>query len=170
MQKDAPYSEAIKLKYPEQVVIAIARDAQGKCNPITLGWTMITSHEPPMMVISIGRTRYSLEAVRRSGEFVLVFPSEHQQDEAMLFGTKSGRTMDKLAVSGAKTSPAANIDGVILDDAVANFECRVVSELETGDHVLFVGEVVACHVNTKPLNRLYTCAPGHVLGGLPRKT
>ena len=170
MQKETSYSEAITLKYPEQVVVAIARDAKGKCNPITLGWTMITSHEPPMIAISIGLTRYSLEAVRRSKEFVIAFPSEHQEDETMLFGTKSGRNMDKLAVAGAKTSPARKIDCVILDDAVANFECRLVAEVETGDHVLFVGEVVACHASAKPLNRLYTCGAGYKMGGLPRKS
>ena len=34
MQKEVPYTEAINLKYPEQVVIAIAKDKNGKCNPI----------------------------------------------------------------------------------------------------------------------------------------
>ncbi|MGB2821851.1 MAG: hypothetical protein WBF17_12780, partial [Phycisphaerae bacterium] len=59
MQKQVPYGEAIQLKYPEQVVIAIGKDASGKCNPITLGWTMVTSGSPPMMAISIGLPRYS---------------------------------------------------------------------------------------------------------------
>ena len=43
MQKQVEYSDAIKTKYPEQVVIAIAKDAAGKANPVTLGWTMIVS-------------------------------------------------------------------------------------------------------------------------------
>jgi flavin reductase (DIM6/NTAB) family NADH-FMN oxidoreductase RutF len=55
-----------------------------------------------------------------------------------------------------------------LSDAVANFECRLVGEMETGDHFIFVGEVVRCHVNEDTLDRLYTVGPGHVLGGLPR--
>ena len=38
MQKQMDYAEAIGAKYPEQIVIGIARDAAGKCNPITLGW------------------------------------------------------------------------------------------------------------------------------------
>jgi flavin reductase (DIM6/NTAB) family NADH-FMN oxidoreductase RutF len=37
MQKETEYSDAIKTKYPEQVVIAIAKDKNGKANPITLG-------------------------------------------------------------------------------------------------------------------------------------
>ena len=53
MQVEARYEDAIKRKYPEHIAIAIAKDPQGKYNPITLGWTMITSHQPPMMAISV---------------------------------------------------------------------------------------------------------------------
>lgn len=157
MQTPTTYDEAIKRKYPEQVAIAIAKDPQGKYNPITLGWTMLTSHEPPMMAISIGRTRYSLDVIRHAREFVIAFPSAAMASQALQYGTKSGRDMDKLAAAGAKTQPAAAIDGVLLSEAVANFECRVVSEMETGDHVLFVGQVVASHTNDDPsVRRLYS--------------
>ena len=67
MQIQTPYEDAIRRKYPEQVVIAAVKDARGKYNPITLGWTMITSHESPMMAISVGRTRYSLEEITAGG-------------------------------------------------------------------------------------------------------
>ena len=168
MQKQVSYSQAIVTKYPEQVVIAIAHDANGKYNPITLGWTMIVSGQPPMMAIAVGKTRYSLEAIRQANEFVIAFPSEHQHDEAMLFGTKSGRDTDKLAEANTATSKASMIDCVLMDDAVANFECKLVSEVETGDHITFVGQIVCSHVNDKPLNRLYTVDTGHKMHGLPR--
>jgi len=168
MQKSVPFSEAKVLKYPEQVAIAIARNGRDKYNPITLGWAMQASHEPPMWAISVGLTRYSLEVIRQAGEFVLAFPSEHQENETMLFGTHSGRSVDKLAEAGTRTRRAARINCVLMEDAVANFECRVAGELESGDHVIFVGEVLASYVNEAPMNRLYTVAPGHKLAGLPR--
>ncbi len=156
MQVETTYNKAVARKYPEQVVIAIAKDEQGKFNPITLGWTMITSGQPPMMAISVAHTRHSLGAIRGSCEFVISFPSAAMASDVLFFGTKSGRDMDKLAVRGTKTQPASAIDGVLLCDAVANFECRLESELETGDHVLFVGRVVAAHVNEDPaVQRLY---------------
>jgi flavin reductase (DIM6/NTAB) family NADH-FMN oxidoreductase RutF len=169
VQKSVDHAAAIRTKYPEQVVIAIAKDVKGKPNPITLGWTMITSGSPPMMAISIGETRYSLEALRHSGEFVVAFPSEDAAEEAMFYGTKSGRDIDKLKEFGAKTQPASKIDGVLLADAVANFECVVRHEIHTGDHFLFVGEVVAAHVNTETKGRLYTLASGYRMGGVSVK-
>ncbi len=168
MQVPVAYEQAMARKYPEQVAIAIARDAQGKYNPITLGWTMITSHEPPLMAISIGHTRYSLEVIRHAREFVVSFPTSAMASEALLYGTKSGRDLDKLAASGAKTQSAGVIDGVLLTDAVANFECKLVSELETGDHVLFVGQVVAAHMNEdRTAGRLYSLGDDRLGGVTP---
>jgi len=168
MQKRVSYSEAIPLKYPEQVVVAIARDANGRCNPITLGWTMITSGSPPMMAISIGLPRYSHEVFKQAEEFVIAMPSAQQEEETLFYGTKSGRDMDKLAEFGADLQPAEKIDCVLLAGAVANFECRKVGELLTGDHTIFVGEVVCSHVNETQLDRLYTVGAGYKMGGLAR--
>ncbi|KPJ52716.1 MAG: hypothetical protein AMS16_05985 [Planctomycetes bacterium DG_58] len=169
MQRKGNYSEAILTKYPEQVVIAMAKDASGKPNPITLGWTMITSGTPPMMAISVGRTRHSLEAIRGAGEFVIAFPSEDMADEALFYGTKSGRDMDKLKEFGAETVPAEKIDCVLLANAVANFECVLRAELTTGDHVIFAGEIVASHVNAQGKRRLYTLGSGYKMGGVSAK-
>ena len=60
MQKQVEYSDAIKTKYPEQLVIAIAKDRQGKANPVTLGWTMYASGNPPMMAIAVERASASV--------------------------------------------------------------------------------------------------------------
>lgn len=166
MQEQVSYEEAIVRKYPEPVVIAIGRDKSGKPNPITLGWSMVTSGEPAMMAISIGKTRYTLEAVRHSKEFVISFPSEDMAEETLFYGSHSGRDMDKLKEYGAKILPVAKVDSVLLADATANFECKLVSEMETGDHVIFVGEIVASHVNKQPRGRLYTRGPNYQLGGV----
>jgi flavin reductase (DIM6/NTAB) family NADH-FMN oxidoreductase RutF len=161
MQTETSYESAIKRKYPEQIVLAIAKDSQGKQNPITLGWTMITSGQPPMMAVSVGQTRHSLAAIRHAGEFVVVFPSASMEADVRFFGTQSGRDLDKLAACGTRTQPATRIDSVLLADAVANFECVLASELTTGDHVIFVGRVVASHVHGDPsVKRLYNLGGG----------
>jgi len=164
MQKQVEYSDAVKTKYPEQVVIAIAKDRSGKANPITLGWTMIVSGTPPMMAISVAKTHYSIEAITHSRSFTIAFPSSEMADAALFFGSKSGRDIDKFAEFDCKTEPAKAIDSVLLADAVANFECTLESQVPAGDHIIFVGEVVSSHINTEPKKRLYTVGPGHKLG------
>lgn len=157
MQVETTYENALARKYPEPIAIAVVLDPQGKPNPITLGWVMNTSQDPPQVAISIGRTRHSLEALRRAREFVLSFPSAAMAADARFFGSRSGRDLDKLAARGTRTQAARVVNSVLLADAVANFECRVVAELETGDHVLFVGQVVAAHAHRDPaVRRIYS--------------
>ena len=166
MQKQAEFPEAIKTKYPEQVVIAVARDKAGRANPITLGWTMLVSGKPPMMAIAVASTHYSIETIRHSKCFCLAFPSSDMADAALFFGSKSGRDIDKFAEFDCKTEVAKAIDSVLLSDAVANFECTLESETIAGDHIIFVGKVVCSHINTEPKKRLYTVGPGHKLGSV----
>jgi flavin reductase (DIM6/NTAB) family NADH-FMN oxidoreductase RutF len=164
MQKKTNFEKAIKTRYPEQVVIAIAKDKFDKANPVTLGWTMLASGEPPMMVIAVYKGHYSIKTIRHSKCFTICYPSAKMADAALFFGSHSGRVTDKFAEFPCKTTPAKRIDSVLLDDAVANFECRLVSETKAGDHIIFVGRIVVSHINTKPKKRLYTIAPGHKLG------
>lgn len=165
MQVKKDYTQVITRKYPEGVAIAIAKDAAGKYNPITLGWTMITSHKPPMMAIAVSLTHYSRKVIEEAGEFVLSFPSGAMAEAALFYGTNSGRDIDKMKEFPVATQPATEVDALLLSDAVANFECKLVSQMETGDHMLFAGRVVAAHMNEDDeVRRLYTWAPGYKMG------
>ncbi|MBN1803640.1 MAG: flavin reductase family protein [Sedimentisphaerales bacterium] len=164
MQKKAEYSEAIRTKYPEQVVIAIAKDKTGRANPVTLGWTMIVSGNPPMMAIAVAKKHYSIETITHSRCFTISFPSDQMGEAALFFGSESGLNIDKFARFDCKTEPAQEIDSVLLSDAVANFECILESQIPAGDHIIFVGRIVASHVNTEAKKRLYTVGSGHKLG------
>lgn len=65
-----------------------------------------------------------------------------------------------------KIRPAKFIKPPLIEDAVANFECKVVSQLDTGDHTIFVGEVVAAYVGDEKKRRLYTLDKYRNFGGL----
>ncbi len=166
MQKQTEYSDAVRTKYPEQVVIAIAKDKAGRANPVTLGWTMIVSGSPPMMAIAVAKTHYSIEAITHSKSFTIAFPSSDMADAALFFGSKSGRDTDKFAEFDCKTEHAKSIDSLLLSDAVANFECTLESQMPAGDHIIFVATIVSSHINTEPKKRLYTTGPGHKLGSV----
>jgi len=164
MQKQVEYLEAVRTKYPEQVVIAIAKDKNGKANPVTLGWTMFASGSPLMMAIAVAAGHYTVKAIEHSKCFTIAYPSAEMAEAALFFGSHSGRDTDKFAACDCRTEPARQIDSVLLSDAVANFECVEESRLAAGDHIIYLGRVVTAHVNTEPKKRLYTVAPGHKMG------
>ncbi len=166
MQKQVEYTEAIKSKYPEQIVIAIAKGKNGIANPITLGWTMIASGKPPMMAIAVANSHYSIEAIEHSKCFTIAYPSSEMAESALFFGSRSGRDTDKFAEFDCQTTPAKEIDSLLLAEAVANFECTLESQAPAGDHTIFIGRIVASHINTESKKRLYSLSPGHKLGAV----
>lgn len=165
MQTEVPFSEALESRFPEQVAIIIARDSTGKYNPMTAGWLMPASLEPPMFAVSVAKSRHTAGAIQSAKCFTIAFPSEIQADMAKLFGTASGRDMDKLQAAGTRTEKARHIDSLLLADAVANFECELAAAHETGDHVVFIGRVVASYLTGSPATRLYTLLRTQHMGG-----
>lgn len=164
-QKPVSYKEAIVKKYPEQVIVTIAKDKNGKANPVTMGWTMITSGRPPMMAVSMSSGHYTVGCVRHSRCFTIAFPSAEMAEAVLFFGRNSGWNTDKFKEYGVcRNEPAKEIDSVLLTDAVANFECELAEEFVTGDHIIFVGRIVASHINTAPKRRLYIIGKGAKLG------
>jgi len=155
MQEQVPLSKAWERKYPELIVMVTTISAEGRPNIITLGWAMPTSGDPPMCAISIGIGRYSHDLLQQVPEFVLAFPAE-DMEEAMLFcGSQSGRRVDKFKETGLTALPATRVRPPLIGEAVTNLECEVVATLLTGDHTIFVGEIVAAHHSERQVRRLY---------------
>ena len=164
MQKQSSITEAWGRKYPEQVVLAITKSRDGRINLMAIGWVCIVSDEPPMFLLGIDDPAYTLELIRESGEFVIAYPSQSMAKETLYFGTTHGHDIDKGKISGLKFEPASTVDVPLLSDAVANFECKLVTEYRPGNCPLVVGEVVASSVNSDDtVRRLVNCGKGYKL-------
>lgn len=145
--REVPVEEAWRRKYPERTVLAVSVDRGGKPNIITLGWNMPTSGRPPMVAISVGNTRYSYKLIKETGEFVLAFPSEGMEEAVIFCGTYSGREVDKFKATGLTPVKAKYVKPPLIAEATVNMECRVASSLKTGDHTIFVGEILTAYVS-----------------------
>lgn len=147
--KEVNINIAFSKKYPERVVLVTCCDKFLKPNAITLGWCMQTSFQPPLIAISIGLTRYSYKLIAETKEFVVCFPSENMTKEVLYCGTHSGRDVNKFEKTKLKTKSAKLIKPPLLQDCVINLECKLVQELKTGDHAIFVGEILTSYVSEK---------------------
>ena len=156
--KETSFEEAVGKKYPEWVAMIITVDANGRPNCMTAGWSMIASGVPPLLAVSVGHTRYTHELIRQAGEFVIAFPAAELEDAVLFCGSRSGRDIDKFAEYRLKALPAARVSVPLLGGCVANFECRLKSEMEAGDHTIFLGEVLASHVDDEAGPRILNFA------------
>ena len=147
-------SEAIARKYPEWIVLVVARDAAGKPNLMPAGWGMICSGSPLMVSVSIGHGRYTHRCIEETKEFVFAWAGEGQAELVAYAGSHTGADVSKFEAFDIPTAPAAVVDAPLLAEAAANLECRLHGTLSTGDHTVFVGEVVAAHLPDGPIAKL----------------
>ncbi|MGI5818598.1 MAG: flavin reductase family protein [Armatimonadota bacterium] len=145
---------AIDRKYPEWVILVVARDADGKPNLMPAGWGMVCSGEPRLVCVSVGLTRYTHRCIEDTGEFVFAWAGEGQAELVRYSGSRSGADCDKFAEYDIPTADPAVISVPLLAEAAANLECTLHSALRTGDHTIFVGEVVAAHAPEEPVATL----------------
>jgi len=65
-------------------------------------------------------------------------------------GIHSGRDVDKFKQMNSTPLQASVIAAPLGKEAVCNLECRLVDQLDTGDHTIFVGQIIAAHLNDNP--------------------
>jgi flavin reductase (DIM6/NTAB) family NADH-FMN oxidoreductase RutF len=139
----------LHIHQPAKVGLVITETQDGRFNLITIEWFMRTSIEPPMIAVSIGQTRFTYVCLQHSKYFNLCIPSEAQREETMFCGTVSGMGVDKLKEIGEEWFPGKLNKLPILKNAAANFECEIVTQVRSGDHTIFVGEVKHSWVDTE---------------------
>ena len=130
-----------KIHLPAKVALVVTQKPAGGYNLITIEWFMRTSLQPPMFAISIGKTRYSHECLEANRYFNLIFPSLKMKPLLTFCGSNSGRDMDKFAENNVEFISGKLHKLPVLKDAVACFECEVVSQILSGDHTIYIGKV-----------------------------
>lgn len=119
------------------VTIVTTRDAAGHDVGLTANSFSSVSLEPPMVLWSLSRGSLSLPAFQSAEYFAVHVLAASQQELSALFATRGA---DKFA--GLRIGRGAG-DAPLLDDCAARFQCRTTYCYEGGDHMIFVGEVLA---------------------------
>lgn len=154
--KEISWNEALELASPYPYTLVTTVSKKGNPNIIGLSWWTITSWAPQLIAISIGHSRYSHECIEYCREFVLCFPSEEQKEAAWRCGNISGRKTDKFKETGLTPLPAKHVKPPLIDGVTVAYECKVIDKIETGDHALYIGEVVAIHGLPQKVKHLFS--------------
>ena len=134
--------------YPTPAALITSVDEQGNPNIITLGEVFNISVRRPVIVgIAIRKATYSHELIAQTREYVINLPPTSLQKEVWFCGSVSGRNVDKFKETGLTPLPAAKVKPPLIAECPINIECEVTDIQVIGDHDMFLGEVVAQHVN-----------------------
>ena len=112
--------------------------AGGEKDIVTAAWCGTVNSEPPMLSVSLRKSRYSHKLISESGKVCINLVSTALVRAADWCGVRSGREVDKFAELGltAVDSPVLNVP--MIGEAPVNIECRVDRVLELGSHDMFL--------------------------------
>lgn len=131
--------------YPAPVILVTC--GIEKPNIITLAWVGTVSSDPPTVGVGVRPERYSHSLMQETGEFVINIPGENLLEATDQCGQVSGRDVDKFAAFGFTAEPASVLKTPLIAECHVSMECKVVDTIPLGAHDLFLGEVVAVHVD-----------------------
>ena len=108
------------------------------------------SLDPPLVLICVGSTSQGCEVIQEIGAFAVNVLSAAQEPLSRFFASKD-RPRGRDAFRDARTEAITGCP--LLDGAVAQLDCRLHAAHEAGDHMIFIGEVVAINLDpeAKPL-------------------
>jgi flavin reductase (DIM6/NTAB) family NADH-FMN oxidoreductase RutF/rubredoxin len=113
--------------------------------------------EPARFASCCNKNNYTAQFIRKTGAFsVSVLQKDTSPELFGRFGYKSGRDINKL--KGMQLRYGETGVPIVVDDAIAFLECRVVQTVDVGTHWLFIGELVQSEVlndSLEPLTYLY---------------
>lgn len=138
-----------RLLHPRQVVLVTCADERGKPNLLPVAWSTPLSFDPPLVGVSIGKNRYSHGLISRTKEFAISVPPSSLLEKVKGCGKLSGKECDKFGEVGLTPQPSRRLRAPVVREGIAHLECRVVKEVEVGDHTLFVGEVVEAYADER---------------------
>lgn len=163
-------SDVIKIR-PEEITgsvfdrvgrqwMLVTTEAAGRVNAMTASWGGFgVLWNRPVAFVFVRPQRYTYELIENSGLFTLSFLPEKLKDAHKIFGSKSGRDMDKFAVTGL---PVRTLEGAPAVDGAELVVCckKLYSQFLNGEsfvgpeipadvypagdfHKLYVGEIAA---------------------------
>ena len=140
-------SSSYKLLHPMHTVLVSCVGKRGRPNIITLAWAMPTSINPQLVAVSIRPERHSFALIEETKEFVVNIPTMDILKKTLFCGRKSGRDYDKFKETSLTPLPAKKVKPPIIKECVAHLECKLHNQFATGDHTIFIGEIVEAYVD-----------------------
>jgi len=138
---------AFKLLHPMHTVLVSCIGKTAQPNIITLAWAMPTSINPPLVAVSIAPERHSHALIEETKEFVVNIPTIRILKETLFCGRKSGKNCDKFKETGLTPLPSRKVKPPIVKECIAHLECKLHSQFTTGDHSIFIGEIVEAYAD-----------------------
>jgi len=148
---DLPWGDEKTRKFITNVGLVTSTGSFGD-NVMAAEWTHHISYKPGLIAICLMKHEATLDNIRETKEFGVSLCSTDQAVMSSVSGGNTGKETNKinaLKELGFGFYPGKEIKSLMVKDAALNVECKLVKEIELGDHIMMIGEVIAASITDK---------------------
>ena len=123
-------------RFASGITVITTVDADGRDVGMTASAFSSVSLQPPLVQVCVDHTASMFDALLHAERFgVSVLADEQEALSRRFAAVESSHRFEGIGYTRGDSGV------VLLDDALAQLECRIASRTEAGDHVIFIGEV-----------------------------
>jgi flavin reductase (DIM6/NTAB) family NADH-FMN oxidoreductase RutF len=139
MAIDKDFFRQVMGQFTTGVTVVTTRSHEGLAGLTVNSFTSV-SLDPPLVLICVDLNSTVLPFIRASGNFAVNILTSEQEYLSRCFATTSADRFEHFCHASYHI---ASTGSPILDGTLAFIDSRIVAEYPGGDHVIFVGHVVA---------------------------
>ena len=136
-------------------LLLASRSADGKLNPMTIGWAVFGNiWGRSMMVVLVRPSRFTYQCLETARDYTVNVMPADMADVADYCGTTSGRSLDKMVEKRLTERPSQHIASGGIAEANIIFECRVVHKNDV-EQPAFTGDIISHYYPEDDFHRVY---------------
>lgn len=135
--------------YPTGVTIVTTSDTEGNHCGLTVNSFASVSIDPLMVLWCLDKRSSSLKTFSNSSKFAVHILSQDQEELCWAFAGKDSERFSKANWCLSKDNLP------ILSGSLGVMECKMIHQIEAGDHYVFIGEIINLDVNKDKEPMLY---------------
>jgi flavin reductase (DIM6/NTAB) family NADH-FMN oxidoreductase RutF len=141
MTPDPPHSPIVPVlgRIPSGIFILTARRGEEETGMLA-SWVMQAGFKPPSVTVAVGRERYLCSWLTEGAPFALCQVAEHQMSLLKHFGR--GFPPGEPAFAGLELDRDLHGTPILRQGTVGHLSCLIRGHADSGDHRIFVAEVV----------------------------
>jgi flavin reductase (DIM6/NTAB) family NADH-FMN oxidoreductase RutF len=136
---DADTFRSVLGRFASGVTIVTACDADGVDHGMTVSAFCSLSLDPPMVLFCVDHAASMHDMLLDHPHCGVSILSSNQEAYSRRFADQDNERFDGIAYSRGESG------AVLLDDALAHLECRLIAHHEAGDHTVFIAQVDRAH-------------------------
>lgn len=140
--------KVVYVTQPSPVILVSTISKENVENVAPFAMFMNCSTKPDNMVaIAISPKTDTYSNIKATSQFIIGIPKENMLGKLYKAGEKVDKSVNEFEFTNLKSYDSKELKCKRIEECIVNIDCIFENEIETGNHHIIVGKVVACDID-----------------------